>query len=69
MPFLFLTSPLTVVNFFSQSQYVLCHYALLEAITFGNTEIAVPDIRIKVAKLGQRDPSTGKTGYRREFEV
>ena len=45
------------------------HEAILDAITCGNTEINVQDVRLSLNKLAVVNQQQGKTGYQIEFEV
>ncbi|EDO33996.1 predicted protein, partial [Nematostella vectensis] len=58
-------------NFMVQrpSQYSFIHYALLEAVTFGDTEIEVQNLRMRLMQLAEKVAGTGMTGLEREFQV
>ena len=62
-------SQLTEICLVLQSQYIFIFYALLEATTFGNTETASHDLRMKVQKLAAKNTRTHKSNLESEFEV
>ena len=54
---------------YQQAQYGFIHDAVLEALTCGNTQIPVQNLRTAIAKLSKKDAMSGKTGFERHFEV
>lgn len=53
----------------SQAQYKFIHDAILEAISFPDTETSSGDIRVKAARLKETLPGTTKTKGKEVFEV
>ncbi|XP_062509499.1 receptor-type tyrosine-protein phosphatase F-like isoform X2 [Corticium candelabrum] len=53
----------------TEAQYGFIHDAVLEALTCGNTQIPVQNLRTAVAKLSKKDAKTGKTGFECHFQV
>ncbi|XP_062509482.1 receptor-type tyrosine-protein phosphatase epsilon-like [Corticium candelabrum] len=53
----------------TEAQYGFIHDAVLEALTCGNTQIPVQNLRTAVAKLSKKDAKSGKTGFERHFQV
>ncbi|KAK3737078.1 hypothetical protein QZH41_013884 [Actinostola sp. cb2023] len=51
------------------TQYVFIHHAILEALTFGNTEIDVQNLRAELTKLKQRNHQKNSDGLEDQFEV
>ena len=52
-----------------QEQYRFIHDVILESVTCGDTQINSGDLRPAIAKLKNRDPTTGKTLFQAQFEV
>ncbi|KAK3728737.1 hypothetical protein QZH41_002644 [Actinostola sp. cb2023] len=51
------------------TQYVFIHHAILEALTFGNTEIDVQNLRAELTKLKQRNHQKNSDGLEDQFEL
>ncbi|XP_050443629.1 tyrosine-protein phosphatase Lar isoform X3 [Adelges cooleyi] len=52
----------------TEEQYIFIHDALLEAVTCGETEVAVRNLPIHVQQLSQMDVTTTVTGMELEFK-
>ncbi|XP_050531444.1 tyrosine-protein phosphatase Lar isoform X2 [Daktulosphaira vitifoliae] len=52
----------------TEEQYIFIHDALLEAVTCGETEIAVRNLPMHIQQLSQMDPATTVTGMELEFK-
>lgn len=50
-------------------QYILIHNALEEAANCGQTEILLPNLKIVIGQLSQVLPSTGKSGFEKQFKL
>ena len=52
-----------------QEQYIFIHDAVLEAVTYGDTQITARDLREAIQQLDQQDPQTHTTGFENQFKV
>ena len=55
--------------YLTQEQYIFIHDAVLEAVTYGDTQITARDLREAIQQLDQRDPLTHTTGFENQFKV
>jgi len=53
----------------TEEQYIFIHDALLEAVTCGDTEVAVRNLPVHIQHLSQMEPGTTVTGMELEFKV
>lgn len=53
----------------TEEQYIFIHDALLEAVTCGETEVAVRNLPMHIQQLSQMDAGTTVTGMELEFKV
>ena len=53
----------------TQDQFVFICKSILELVACGNTEIGAKNVRQEISKLSTVDPSTGKSGFQKQFDV
>lgn len=53
----------------TEEQYIFIHDALLEAVTCGETEVAVRNLPMHIQQLSQMEVGTTVTGMELEFKV
>lgn len=53
----------------TEEQYIFIHEALLEAATYGNTDIPARNLYIHTQRLTQVPPGESFTGLEMEFKV
>ncbi len=60
---------ISVFSIFQKDQFIFINDAVLEYVMFGETQINVADLRIRVHEMNQTDPISGLNEFQKQFEV